>query len=196
MGIALTTATMAPKLTEDEIDDLIYFARAGEDTDLEATLNELAEREKATPAEILTAAKDESNKSTTLHMAAGNGHLETVRKLVTHFDARPKEEKQAFLDDVNEHGNTGLHWAALGGHLEVIKLLLEHGATPAPANERNYVPLDLARFNDNEDVAQYFLSFAGMLEKNNEEEGLSAAAEGVDIGSEEEKKQGESEKAT
>ena len=80
--------------------------------------------------------------------------------------------------------------------LEVIKLLLEHGATPAPANERNYVPLDLARFNDNEDVAQYFLSFAGMLEKNNEEEGLSAAAEGVDIGSEEEKKQGESEKAT
>lgn len=77
INIALTTATMAPKLTEDEIDDLIYFARAGEDTDLEATLNELAEREKATPAEILTAAKDESNKSTTLHMAAGNGHLGT-----------------------------------------------------------------------------------------------------------------------
>lgn len=66
---------MAPKLTEDEIDDLIYFARAGEDDDLEQTLKELAEREKVTAAEILVAAKDESNKSTTLHMAAGNGHL-------------------------------------------------------------------------------------------------------------------------
>lgn len=120
---------------------------------------------------------------------------ETVRKLITHFDGRPKEEKQAFLDDANEHGNTGLHWAALGGHLDVVKLLLEHKVTPALANERNYVPLDLARFNEKEDVAQYFLSFAGMLEKKNEEEGLSAAAEGVEIGDEEQKKEGESEKA-
>lgn len=120
---------------------------------------------------------------------------ETVRKLTTHFTNRPAEEKQAFLDDVNEHGNTGLHWAALGGHLDVVKLLLERGATPALANEKNYVPLDLARFNDKEDVAQYFLSFAGMLEKKNEEEGLSAAAEGVEIGEEEVKKEGESEKA-
>lgn len=111
-----------------------------------------------------------------------------VRKLITHFDGRPKEEKQAFLDDVNEHGNTGLHWAALGGHLEVVKLLLEHKATPALANEQNYVPLDLARFNEKEDVAQYFLSFAGMIEKENESEGLSAAAEGVDIGEEGDKK--------
>lgn len=70
---------MAPKLTEDEIDDLIYFARAGEDDDLEQTLKELAEREKVTAAEILVAAKDESNKSTTLHMATGNGHLGTCR---------------------------------------------------------------------------------------------------------------------
>ena len=66
---------MAPKLTEDEIDDLIYFARAGEDDDLTETLKELAEREKVTAAEILVAAKDESNKSTSLHMATGNGHL-------------------------------------------------------------------------------------------------------------------------
>lgn len=66
---------MAPKLTEDEIDDLTYFARAGEGEDLEQMLNELAEREKVTAAEILVAAKDESNKSTTLHMATGNGHL-------------------------------------------------------------------------------------------------------------------------
>jgi hypothetical protein len=65
---------MAPQLTEEEIDDLIYFARAGEDEDLTETLTALAEREKVTPAEILVAAKDDG-KSTALHMACGNGHL-------------------------------------------------------------------------------------------------------------------------
>jgi hypothetical protein len=65
---------MAPNLTEEEIDDLVYFARVGEDADLTETLTALSEREKASPAEILLAAKDEG-KSTTLHMAAGNGHL-------------------------------------------------------------------------------------------------------------------------
>jgi hypothetical protein len=66
---------MAPKLSEDEIDDLIYFARAGENDDLKETVAALAAREGVTPAEILVAAKDEGNKSTTLHMATGNGHL-------------------------------------------------------------------------------------------------------------------------
>ena len=65
---------MAPNLTADEIDDVIYFARVGENEDLVETLKTLSEREKVSPAEILLAAKDEG-KSTALHMAAGNGHL-------------------------------------------------------------------------------------------------------------------------
>lgn len=196
---------MAPQLTEDEIDDLIYFARAGENEDMKETLISLAEREKVTPAEILVAARDEA-KSTTLHMATGNGHLgesywafsmtqagsmalrsvadkgpEMVRQLVDAFEGRPKEEKQAFLDEPNEHGNTGLHWAALGGHLETVKLLMEHGASPALANERNYVPLDLANFNDKAEIAQYFLSAAGMLEESNGESGLNDAAASIEL---------------
>lgn len=65
---------MAPQLTEEEIDDLVYFARAGEDVDLMESVTALAEREKVVPAVILMAAKDEG-KSTVLHMATGNGHL-------------------------------------------------------------------------------------------------------------------------
>jgi hypothetical protein len=68
---------MAPTLSEDEIDDLIYFARVGENDDLNETLAALAEREKVSHAEILVAAKDEG-KSTALHMATGNGHLGTL----------------------------------------------------------------------------------------------------------------------
>lgn len=104
-----------------------------------------------------------------------------MRKIVACFDNRPKEEKQAFLDDVNEHGNTGLHWAALGGHLEVVKLLLEQGASPALANEANYIPLDLANLNEKAEVAKYFFTFAGSLEDKNQEEGLSGAVESVEI---------------
>ncbi|KAM4066578.1 ankyrin repeats (many copies) domain-containing protein [Hirsutella rhossiliensis] len=171
---------MAPHLTEDEIDDLVYFARAGENVHLDESLAALADREKVSPAEILLGAKDEG-KSSTLHMAAGNGHLGTVRRLLDAFQGRPKEEKQAFIDEANEHGNTGLHWAALGGHLDAVKLLLEHGASPALANERNYVPLDLANFNDKTEVTQYFLSFSGGLESSNQENGLSSAAESVEL---------------
>lgn len=109
------------------------------------------------------------------------GALETVRKLLLRFDGRPSEEKQAFVDEANEHGNTGLHWAALGGHLETIKLLTEHGATPALANESNYVPLDLANLNDKREVAEFFLASAGMLESKNEESGLASAAESIEL---------------
>lgn len=65
---------MAPQLSEDEVDDLVYFARAGEYAELEQSLVALADREKVSPAEILQVAKDEG-KSSALHMATGNGHL-------------------------------------------------------------------------------------------------------------------------
>ncbi|CAG9951651.1 unnamed protein product [Clonostachys rosea f. rosea IK726] len=149
--LSSTFVAMAPQLSEDEIDDLIYFARTGETKDLFETVASLAEREKATHAEILIAAKDESNKSTTKAQGGETG----------------------FLDEPNEHGNTGLHWAALGGHIDTVKYLVEQGASPALANERNYVPLDLAYFNQHEDIANYFLSFLPSLESKNEDSGLS-----------------------
>lgn len=62
-----------PVLSEEEIDDLIYFARAGEDADLSQVLKELAAREDVSISSILEAAKDEG-KATCLHMAAANGH--------------------------------------------------------------------------------------------------------------------------
>jgi len=64
---------MAPNLSEEEIDDLIYLARAGEDADLLESLGQIAQRERCTPADVLYAAKDEA-KATCLHMAAANGH--------------------------------------------------------------------------------------------------------------------------
>lgn len=98
-----------------------------------------------------------------------------VKLILEQFDGRPKEEKQAYLDAANEFGNTGLHWAALGGHLDTVKLLMDNGAAPALANDKNYVPLDLASFNDKFDVVDYFLSKTEGMEGENEE-GLTMSA--------------------
>lgn len=65
---------MAPKLSEDDIDDIIYFARANEVADLNETLSTLSSREGVSAAEIIIAARDEG-KSTCLHMATGNGNI-------------------------------------------------------------------------------------------------------------------------
>ncbi|KAL2262514.1 hypothetical protein VTK26DRAFT_1094 [Humicola hyalothermophila] len=175
---------MAPQLNVEEIDDLLYAARTGDKDELTTLLSSLAEREKVSTAEILASAKDEG-KSTCLHMATGNGHAEIVTLLLGHFASRPKEEKQAFLDAPNEYGNTGLHWAAMGGHLPVVKLLVESGASPALANDKNYVPLDLASFGDKFEVVDYFLAQAGGLEDENGKEGLNKAVEGAQLDDEE-----------
>ncbi len=104
-----------------------------------------------------------------------------MRTLLQYFNERPTTETQAFLDDVNEHGNTGLHWAALGGHLDTVKWLVEHGASPALANEQNYVPLDLANFNDKTTVSDYFLSFLPRLESKGEEGGVNSGMEEAEV---------------
>jgi len=210
---------MATQLAEDEIDDLMYFSRAGEEKDLETFISQLSTQKAVPAAVILSGAKDEG-KNTCLHMATGNGHLGTsqcktrwqlfmkfvrmmtkraievpplscqltllpdvVKGLLQHFSESSKAEKRDFLDAANEYGNTGLHWAAMNGHLEVVKLLMEHGASPALANDKNYVPLDLASFNNKTDVVDFFLSQSEGMEGDNDA-GLEEAAKGVELNGE------------
>lgn len=119
---------------------------------------------------------------------------EIVKILVEHFASRPKEEKQAYLDAPNEFGNTGLHWAAMGGHLDVVKYLVAEGASPALANDKNYIPLDLASFGEKMNVVDYFLSQMDKLESTNEGEGgLEGAAASMEITDEGDKEDKEEE---
>ncbi len=65
---------MAPKLSEDEIDDLLYFARTGDEEEFNALSSELCKRESVSVVELLLAARDEASGNGVLHMAAANGH--------------------------------------------------------------------------------------------------------------------------
>ncbi|XDG01592.1 hypothetical protein ABKA04_001207 [Annulohypoxylon sp. FPYF3050] len=181
---------MAPKLPEDEIDDLIYLARTGDDAELTEMLQELINRESVTHAEILEAARDES-KATCLHMAAANGHAKTVTSILSHFPplktsktagapapssegGSPSAEvstKTSYVNLQNSFGNTALHWACLGGHLDVVKLLLSRGASPTASNDKDQIPLDLAAFNNHMHVVEYFLSQSKDIEGDNAKEG-------------------------
>jgi uncharacterized protein len=83
----------------------------------------------------------------------------------------------AYINLANSFGNTALHWACLGGHLDTIKLLMSRGASPALANDKDQIPLDLAAFNNHMDVVEYFLSQSRQQEEANAQEGgLEGAA--------------------
>ncbi|KAK6849246.1 ankyrin repeat-containing YAR1 [Apiospora arundinis] len=184
---------MAPKLTVDEIDDLIYLARSGEDAELTVLLKELAEREKVTIADVLDAAKDESG-ATCLHMAAANGHSKTVTHILSYLPTAPtpaapvqeesssKEQPTSYINVANKFGNTALHWACLGNHLDTVKLLLSRGASPALANDKDQIPLDMAAFNNHMAIVEYFLSQSRNVEEENAKEGgLEGAVKDVDM---------------
>jgi hypothetical protein len=75
--IAYTLANMASSnnfmLTADEIDDVLYFTRVNEASDLQATIAELAQKYNRAPREIVEAAVDAESGNGALHYCAANG---------------------------------------------------------------------------------------------------------------------------
>lgn len=66
-----------PRLSEEEIDDLLYFARTGDASEFHALKDELCKRESANESQLLEVARDEESGNGILHMAAANGHSGT-----------------------------------------------------------------------------------------------------------------------
>lgn len=62
-------------LPEDEIDDLLYFARIGDLQELLSSIEAFAKSANTTPASIVSAAIDKQSGNGILHMASANGHI-------------------------------------------------------------------------------------------------------------------------
>lgn len=70
--------TTVPSLSEDEIDDLLHFARFGETQELIKSIEDLARSANASDYRIVLSAVDERSRNGALHMASANGHLGMV----------------------------------------------------------------------------------------------------------------------
>ncbi|KFY21015.1 hypothetical protein V491_03232, partial [Pseudogymnoascus sp. VKM F-3775] len=151
---------MAPTLSEDDTDDLIYFARAGEFGDFREALEALCKREGCAVDEILAVAVDGESGNGVLHMAAANGHSDIIKHLLTTLPPS-SPSLPTLLNSRNAAGNTPLHWAALNGHLSAVQVLVEAGADPYIQNGVGHDAIYEAEVNDRKEAVDWMLKEGG-----------------------------------
>ncbi|KAG0741084.1 hypothetical protein G6F62_006567 [Rhizopus arrhizus] len=139
---------------QELLDDIIYFARAGD----------LEELQSSKPEPELLIEKDETGK-TALHMASANNHLDIVKYIIEQISTL-KDAKQ-LINVQNAEGNTPLHWAALNGHYEVVEALVKGGADCTIKNSMNHSAIYEAQQRNHEKVAEFFMSI--MVEQEPEQ---------------------------
>ncbi|MEW6360074.1 MAG: ankyrin repeat domain-containing protein [Planctomycetota bacterium] len=101
-------------------------------------------------AEFVSSGTDVNTKTpqglTALHLAAGNGYVETVALLL---DRGAATEAVA-----TENRWTPLHWAVYCNHKDIVQLLVERNANVNAKDVTGRTPLDVARQNGNDDIAE------------------------------------------
>ncbi|KAL9064611.1 MAG: hypothetical protein Q9157_007770 [Trypethelium eluteriae] len=89
-----------PSLSEDDIDDLLYFARTNDTSELSTLLTSLSSQHACSQSDILLAARDPESGNTVAHYAAANGFDDLLKWLLAclnpaHATASPSTELQA-----------------------------------------------------------------------------------------------------
>ncbi|KAI1982281.1 ankyrin repeat-containing protein [Ophidiomyces ophidiicola] len=121
-------------LSLENIDDLIYAARAGDLEGLQTDITSLSLQYNCPLAAIVESAidnEDESEGGTgacLLHWPAANGNIELLNYLLSIIRNTP-DQGLSLVNHANYSGNTPLHWAALNTHLECVKALAYAGAS-------------------------------------------------------------------
>ncbi|MCJ1473573.1 Ankyrin-2 [Lambiella insularis] len=129
---------MTRSLPISTIDDLLYLARTNDLSSLRALLSTTATAHNLSLPTILSRTLDPDTHNTPLHMAAANGHTETIQFLLSLLPP------PALVNAQNLAGNTPLHYACLNGHVKVAKILLAAGADRGVVNQAGYSAVDEA----------------------------------------------------
>lgn len=154
-------------LSQDQIDDVLWDARAGEIEELQKFFDQNG-------VKVLPQIKDEYSLSTPLHMSSANGHLEILKYLI---DLCDPEALKSIIDVQNEAGNTALHWACQNGHLDVVKVLCDAGAQPFIQNEAKHDAFYEA--DNKEEIIDYLLQRFSIEPEQDEDVSEQVAAMGV-----------------
>ncbi|CCD25451.1 Yar1p NDAI_0F01320 [Naumovozyma dairenensis CBS 421] len=150
-------------LEQEDQDAIILDARSGDLESLKDIFTTLIH------PKLLLTIKDSETKSTPLHMAAGNGHVEVIKYLLSLIEG--KENQTKYINQVNDTGNTALHWAALNGKLDVVELICEeYDADPFIRNQFGHDAIFEAENNGKEDVETYFLKKYDVEPENDDED--------------------------
>ena len=92
--------------------------------------------------------RDVRNKSTPLHLASGEGHVEVAQFLV---------DRGADMAARDKHRSTPLHLASERGHMELAQFLVERGADMTVQDKRGSTPLHLALGLCHTELAQFLV---------------------------------------
>lgn len=66
---------MMVTLTEEQIDDTLFYARTGQLEELQVCIENFSQATSSTQEDIIAASLEEQSLNTPLHMAAANGQL-------------------------------------------------------------------------------------------------------------------------
>ena len=136
-------------ITQQESHDVSVLAGQGELVKLRKAVHSLAERESASPADILIACKDDFQQ-TAAHMAAKGGQVRMFSAILSDMTCRShrqgsietlaellgnEDKKVEYFNMANRFtGDRPAHTAMRNGYLDVFKTLVRHGADPTVKN--------------------------------------------------------------
>jgi ankyrin repeat protein len=97
------------------------------------------------PQDVRSLGIDDDDKSTALHLASREGHVDVAHALV---------EQGADVTAQDTDGSTPLHWASRKGHVDVAHALVEHGADVSAQDTDGSTPMHWASRQGHVDVAR------------------------------------------
>ena len=142
---------MADKLSVSDCVTKIYQAARDGSSDLTDLLKRLKTEQRKTALETKT--KDGSHFVTPLIIAAHNGHLNSVKILLS-YEADIEARGTLKIGDEVSEGCTPLWAAAAADHLDVVKLLLEQNADVDSKTSTGSTPLRVAAHEGHLDIVR------------------------------------------
>ncbi|KAF2230228.1 ankyrin, partial [Viridothelium virens] len=162
-----------PSLSEDDIDDLLYFARTNDTSELSTLLTSLSSQHACSQSDILLAARDPESGNTVAHYAAANGFdahangtspslpSNAPTKASTNNDASAKSQPPELFTVSNASGSTPLHYAATTGSLACAQMLVQAGVEIGVRNAMGRMAVYEAEAGGKEEIVAYLLKEGG-----------------------------------
>ena len=142
---------MADKLSVSDSVTKVYQAACDGSSDLTDLLKRLKTEQRKTALETKT--KDGSQITTPLIIAARNGHLISVKILLS-YKADIEDRGTVKIENDVREGCTPLWAAAAAGHLNVVKLLIEQNADVDVRTSKGETPLKAAAYDGYLDIVR------------------------------------------